>query len=566
MHGKPKYLTIAAAVMLGQGVLIAPGFVNGQTAYSAPCPAVSPDQLYRNVGGIDSCPVPLGEAELAALTDPFATALLQQGEIPGSLPHLDVLINSALGWRATVYVAGDGAHIPLDVASRTDPRYMRYIMTWGENEFDIQIAAVKFGAAEEIATLEIMALDESTGGFNYYVLGHQEGVDNPEQFLSWAGHTNQAFEPETQNEGCFACHHNGQLLMKEIETPWANWNSQRFWMSASMVSPEMASEPYFVTRRGAEVLDAAIRGHTQNYYDNWFAERIEYDGDDAYVSDVSSMLRYLFTDTTVNFKTSDVASAYDLAGPPGADIRALPPRDTFLADSILRDTLRINYTGLSLTLDREAYDAFLRDHNYRLRGTPGFDVTAEPVYEFPGTSYFAYMIPQISHEDIYVIQQLLRHRIVPEQFVASALMVDFPNPLFSEARGSLMEYANLIGDGLIINGESTVFEDFLAELEMGGAETCRGEILECSPEDQFMYYMWLDEDEWRTVMGMHLQSYVTDIASLPADQQVDYLMSYAAIQRDRLAATAPLCNLIEHGLLFPTHTISEMPRCPGSGD
>lgn len=79
--------------------------------------------------------------------------------------------------------------------------------------------------------VEVMALDQTTGLYNFYLFSPQgisrfykdESGTVLERTLTRSG-TSQP-RPPAERERCFACHVNGGPLMNELSDPWTNWVS-----------------------------------------------------------------------------------------------------------------------------------------------------------------------------------------------------------------------------------------------------------------------------------------------------------------------------------------------------
>jgi hypothetical protein len=538
------------------------------TLESEKCPAVVQNKIYRIIDGLDKCITPLSDSDIEKLNDPFAKGVLRQGIFPLLTEDINQAIVDKLGYSPTVYFAGEGAQIPTTVASREEPRGLRYNITWGPNENESKIMLAKLAPAtpktKSLSFIEVVSFDDQSKEYNYYILEPQVDADNaPPYVWAWAGSTSMARQPQTMGKGCFRCHHNGVPIMREIELPWNNWQSQRANISAQFLPEEVASENVFLQRRGAEVFEQVIRSNFQNYYRNWLGQRIRKEGGTTNISDVDKMLRYLTTNTTVNFKSSDVQSDPHNTSPEGLDIAGVPPKDTFLSDTLLQTTLGLDYSTLSVKFPRQEYDEYLKNHDFKLVGTKGFLRDSEKAYESPGSTYFAFYLPQVAAEDIYVAQKLLQSKVVTPKFVAALLMVDYKNPLFSDKRASLQKYAKQITSGKIVDGVSSVPGDFAAKVKETGAKACNADNFDaCSAEEQFLYTWELPDEQWKQLTAKRLQGYVDSVANLEPNQRLYRLMGWSIKQRARFASTAPYCNFFESRLFFPESNVSYYPSCP----
>ncbi len=546
-------------------------------AFSAPaatnvsCEPVVQGKMYRFIEGLDSCLIPLSDSELETLNDPFVKEILGEGSYPVTAQDIDGIIKEKLGYTPAVYFAGEGAQIPTTVAARDLPRGLRYSITWGETENDSKIMLAKlspaFNEIEDLGLIEIVSYDQQSKEYDYYFLTPQIGYSYDSSVSpyvwAWSGKTSNAQQAETIGQGCFRCHHNGVPIMREIELPWSNWQSQRANISSEFLPEEVASESLFLQRRGAEVFEQVIRSNFQKYYRDWIKERYQREGGTINVSDVDEMLRHVITNTTINFKSSDVQSRGQDASPADSDIAGVPPNDTFLADTLLQTTLKLDYSPLSVKLPRQQYDRYVRKHEYELVGTKGFLRDSEKAYEYKGSTYFAFYVPQMAAEDIYVTQTLLRSKILSDKFVASLLMVDFKNPLFSKKRASLEKYAKEVTTGQIVSGVSSIPDDFAAKIKETGTKACDNDNFDaCSAESQFLSTWELPDDEWRQLTADRLQAHVDSIENLKPRKRLYRLMGWSIKQRDRFAHTLPYCNFFESRLLFPETNVSELASCP----
>jgi hypothetical protein len=555
------------------GTWFAPMVARSDTLASANCQPVEIGKIYRFLEGQDSCLTPMSDSDIENLTDPFAKDVLRPGNYPRSAKGINQTIKEKLGYEPTTYYVGEGAQIPTTVASRDLPRGLRYTVTWGANENDSKIMMAKLVSTnpetEPLSLIEVMSFDDRTKTYNYYFLRPQEpdfeASENNPMVWAWTGNTSHAQKPQTIGQGCFRCHHNGVPIMREIELPWNNWQSQRATISSTVVPEKVVGDAFFLQRRGAEVLEQVIRSDFQSYYSNWLRERIRKKDDGTInISDVDKMLRHLTTNTTVNFKSSDVQSDRQNASGEKIDfLTGIPPKDTFLADTLFQTALKLDYSPLAVNLPRDKYEEYLKNHEFKLVGTKGFTRDSEKAYEYPGSTYFAFYLPQVAAEDIYVTNRLLSSKIVTDKFVAALLMVDYKNPLFSDKRASLQKYAQQITTGTLAKGVSSVPEDFVAKIKETGAKACNADNFDaCSAEDQFLYTWELPDDQWKQLTAKRLQGYVDSVANLEPNERLYRLMGWSIKQRARFASTAPFCNFFESRLLFPESNVSYYPSCP----
>ncbi|MDF0556152.1 hypothetical protein [Kamptonema sp. UHCC 0994] len=562
------------------------------------CNPIVPDKLYRYIATLDSCLTPMSDREIQKqLNDPFAIALLRQGIFPANAEAISQAIaDSNLGYSQTSYVVGEGFQIPLTTASREAPRSLRYVVTWGVDENDAQIMLGTLAPASQSSVNDIISWDTKANKYNFYALRHQVEDPTSPQAWSWAGDSTLAPQPPTMKKNCFNCHHNGLPIMKELEIPWNNWHSDRAAIASTIVPTAVANESFFQQRRGAKIFESVIRANFQNYYSHWLETRIRKQNDTIEISDVDRMLRHLTVNTTINLKSSNVQSDKENTSPgenhrdleklnfsanktrvsdvsletpnlvPEVDVTGVPPTDTFLSDTIFQSFLGLDYSSLSVTFSREDYDAYLKDKNFALVGTKSSKREDIPLYRYAGSTYFAYFVPQISAEDIYITRLLLNSQILTDKFVASILMVDYKNPLFSEKRARLQKYAQKIPKAKIVNGVSNIPGNFAAKIK-AVAKACKAENFDtCSAEEQFLYTWELPDNQWQQLTSVRLQAYVDSFANLEPDKQLDRLMRLSIEQSDRFASTLPFCKLFEFKSLIPETDFSQLSPCQTTAD
>ena len=567
---------------------------NDQQPISVNCDRIVPYKIYRYIATLDKCLTPMSDREIEKqLNDPFATGLLRQGIFPPNAEAIShAIADSNLGYSQTSYVVGEGFQIPINTISREAPRSIRYVITWGVNEKDAQIMLGTLAPASQSSVNDIISWDAKVNKYNFYALRHQ--VNDPTSPLawSWAGDSTLAPQPPTIRKSCFNCHHNGLPIMKELEIPWNNWHSVRAVISSSIVPIAVAKERFFQQRRGAEILETVIRGNLQNYYRHWIKVRLHKQGNTIEVSDVDQMLHHLTANTTINLKSSNIQSDRENTSPSEnyrdleklrfpldkdvsdssapspnkkeeVDVTGIPPVDTFLSDTIFQSLLGLDYTSLSVTLSRKNYDAYLKKRNFALVGTKSSKRGDMPLYRHDGSTYFAYFVPQVSAEDIYVTQQLLKANILTDKFVAAILMVDFKNPAFSEKRARLQKYAKQIPKGKIVNGVNIALNNFVNKIK-AIVKPCNPENFDiCSAEEQFLYTWELPQNQWKQLTSDRLQTYVDSFTNLEANEQLERLMELSIKQSDRFASTLPFCKLFEFTGLIPETNLSEVPPCQG---
>ncbi len=531
-----------------------------------PCPAVNADQIYRFVRGIDRCMTQMPAAEIGTeLNDPWATLVLRRnaggsGVWPASVTEIVNAINAAaqgqnLSYQQNSYMIGEGSQVPASIAPRDGNRDLRYVIAWGPAG---QTPVIFLSAAPEgvqpagtpAPFLQVISFDPQKKVFNYYqYVNNSQVSDAPSsddvKTWSWAGDSTHARGQQTTGEGCFGCHLNGSLNMKELTPPWNNWHSPQGAISSANVPQAVAQDPLFTGLQGADKFQVLFQGAQFNFSRNWVSKSVS--GGD--VSGAPELLRRLILTTTVNFAASQTRT--QAAG----DVTALP-KDFFLYDSALNGVLALNYAVPPLNIPRAEYDAFVRSNHFALVNTAG---NGEPDYLQPGDTFFAFYVPVPAFEDTKTIQQLIQQRVVSQQFVAAVLMVDFQNPVFSPTRASLMQYAERIGAAKTAPDPAdapTQFAALVGEAASNQPPCDTSQVFNCTAEQQFLFYY---QSDWRARSTAQINSYLQSVGSrLTGAQGVDDYMTLAVSRRTQYANYPLVCNLREFDLQLPCTSLGNV--------
>jgi hypothetical protein len=169
--------------------------------------------------------------------------------------------------------------------------------------------------------------------------------------------------------------------------------------------------------------------------ERWTQDRFTKVARDGVLSKAPDAFRQLFTTTTINLVSSQQQSATAKAGGK-LDV----PREIFFNQDLLVPLLQTGDAALppSLTTNPtvlgEHYLAAVQECGVSLvgQGPNGQSVT------IPGDSFFALITPEAAFEDIAVAQRLVQIDVVTARLVCCVAMVDYPNPIFSPRRASLL--------------------------------------------------------------------------------------------------------------------------------
>ncbi len=535
----------------------------GRTFLAAPsCTPIVGGKIYRFVDGIDKCLTPISDSEITQkLNDGFAKNLLRQGSFPNSVDAITTAVMGAgMNLQQANYVVGEGSQIPTTVADRDEPRNLRYVLSWGATPTSAQIF-LSAAPGGNSSFLQVIAWDTQARTFNFYEFREQVGQGNgtSTKVWSWAGESAIAQAKETIGHGCFDCHHNGVVIMKELNVPWNNWQSQQSTISPLVVPLAVAQEKFFRNSNGAEVLERAIRSGFQTYYRGWLSDRYQKQGETIRLKDVDLMLRRLTTNTTVNFISSGIQSSGNNTSPPQKDVSGIP-NDLFLWDSALRTALNLNYTIPNIVFKRQDYDNFLDTNKVKLVQSDFNKPDGSPLYQQDGSTYFSFFVPVPSAEDLYLLTQMRSTKIVSDKFIAAILMVDFQNPVFSAKRVSLQQYAQGLTTGTIVAGVSSVPTDFAAKLRTVAATQSSCDAANnfdlCTAEQQFLYAWNLPDDSWKSTLGARIQAYLDKFNSLSPAELLSAISTSVAQRQKQFQSQPTIGNLDEFSLLLPVSNLT----------
>jgi hypothetical protein len=439
--------------------------------------ATAAEQIHRFVIGIDQAPRPMTKEEIAdELNDPFAVLLLRKGNFPET--HLEVLRgidkatpDSSPLRRQMSFVVGEGSQITFSDKTKNVRRGLRLSITRGrDTEIDVMVSTDASGDPDD-RFLQVMGWDEKNGVFHYYE--RKNGI------WVWAGNSTHALDPKSRGRGPFDSHVNGSLVMKELKAPWTHWHSVDASVPPEVFPPNdpARKDPLFTRRSGGEVFEArVVRPGVRRWTERRFQRTAAADGT---VQQVRALMEQLFVTTTVNLVSSFGESR---TVTPGGDL-GLP--STFFVDADGLGDLGLPTPFLSvrgkLYLDAlKKFDVALVDGGFRQ----------------PGDTHFAFLVPERAFEDLDVVKKCLEVRLLSDRFVGCALMVDFPNPVFSPRRARLLAH---VPKTFAKSGNETLAQQIAAAIEAAGGAAG-------SPEREFLD-LWQRGNGWRAEASKRLRAY-----------------------------------------------------------
>lgn len=488
--------------------------------------------VHRFILGSDDRPNKLSPQEATQqLGDRFAQLVLLNGVFPRNAGEVLNAIEQAVpaGDPLRVqqfFLVGEGTQIAPAPGVAVN-RNLRFLATVGEGPGgpDIMVSALH----PDHGTVELMAWDLATGGFNYY------RTVGPGNAWVFAGNSRHALAAPTRDNGPFESHKSGHFLMKELRLPWVHWDSPTARAVPSIFAEEgLLDHPWIANLApgGAYTLeeDVAIPA-----IQRWTKARLE-----ALVSGSSGetprrVLEQVLTTLTVNLASSNTSS---VAAAAGAVPRVDLPETFFVDAAALSGVLGLASPPRPF-VPSTVYAESLRTFDVRL--------TDDDRFERPGDTHFAFVVPERAFEDTDTLRQAIERGIVSRRLAACLLMVDFPNPIFSGKRQRLLEHMPDVAFG-----ETDDFSQAAGDaVRDSAAATQPG-----TPEHEFAR-LWNAGEDFKGPFDALLQDYYTAFAGRLATQEgFDSYVRLAESRRDRVKAMP----IAESPLLFSRTNIPSRER------
>ncbi|KPI20631.1 hypothetical protein OV450_0097 [Actinobacteria bacterium OV450] len=436
--------------------------------------ALEPGRLYRRVSGRDDRPRPVSDEELAQLGDPMAVTFFRVGRYPTTVQELLSALPATAAASLKVYLVSEAGQIsPLAIGERD----MRFAITTAVDGTEVDLlVSTQAGGDPGQGFLQVAGWDSVARVFNFYARFGSSWV--------WAGNSWDALEPDSRGKGCFDSHVNGSAVMKELRIPWINWQSERATIRLADDDP-LRHDQLFQQVIGAERLELTVRF----LITRWTAARLAEVTANGVVDHPDRLLRHLFTSTTVNLTSTDRQSSTITADSGELTL----PTGFWLNQDVLFDDLRLFTQASPPRAQAAGYLAGLTRFGFRLE---------EKISGFsqPGDTFFAFVVPEAAHEDNEVIRQMVRKGLISARFAACVLMVDFPNPVFSPARGLLMRYVPTTPV------KAAKLCDTVTQAILDAARTRN--LPADSPEARFAAHWQVPEDTWQSVFGQRVDAYL----------------------------------------------------------
>lgn len=426
----------------------------GDEAKSAP--------LFSFILGIDQHPRPMVRSEIESLGDFFTQQILLKDNNPLTLLELIDHISNLKGEhnlaiRKMFLVAEGGQH------HLNNPDFemnARLAFTWQKSNStppDLLLSTVPSLNSTE-SLLQVIAWSTKDNAFHFFERKH--GV------WGWAGNSFHALNPASRGKGPFDSHINGGLVMKELKFPWAHWHSQSSTISRANFAKdsEFNTHPIFGISNGAEELEPIVKTGIRR----WTQSRIKEDIKNTWFENFPAYFRQILTPTSVNLASSST------------EFRRAEKKVLGLPTSFFMDIDCLEFAATSIDPLTEAIPAGKLELNgdlYKKQALAlNMHIVTDEGISLKGDTHFCFLVPERAFEDLEVARQLVENGVLSARILLCLLMVDFPNPVESEKRASLLKYCP----------QSIAFQNGVSNFDDSWITAMRAsDLIVGSPEEEF---------------------------------------------------------------------------------
>jgi hypothetical protein len=429
-----RQIAIALGRVLVAIALFSLIWFQGAAAYAQPAPTKPP--LLKQFKNTDT-PQPMTDAEKAQLQDPFFQLVLKNNTDAKDLTAINNLLKPQ---SQELFVVDERiAESALKVGNNSSIRrgIMTVSGTTNQQKLDNNVLFSVLFTPDTFPTanfIEIMGWDEKNGVYNYYKL--EKSANETTSSWRFRGSSKDADKLTAEQRGatCLRCHINGGTVMKELVTPWNNWESGfspvAYLRRGSGAWPIVgnASSPFSKNQLADAygLQDNVIQPTITRFNETRIKALKSADGQT--VTDARRLLKPLFTTTEFNLMSSFQLSAFHPFSRPTTNTSDINIPDSFFFNSNLISSVFDIFETFSdfSNISRRDYAHLLQQTKTALND------------KVPGDTNFAWFGPEASFMDNDFVRQLVSGNTVPKQFAAAALAVDIENPVFSSKRAKLL--------------------------------------------------------------------------------------------------------------------------------
>jgi hypothetical protein len=237
------------------------------------------------------------------------------------------------------------------------------------------------------------------------------------------------------------------------------------------------------------------------------------------------------TTTTVNIVTTKEESKSIIE-----ESRVRIPETFFFNKDVLLDVLElepsitpIHFKGVHYLESLEKFNFYIGDDSFR----------------FKGDTHFAFLTPEPSFEDVNLVSLLIQKGIVSKKFIASLLMIDFTNPVYSNKREQLLKYfpqkESILNNSIEFN--------FISEIQK--SPNCK---IQGTSEFLFLSNYQLHDENWKKEFEQRIERFFIKLHYFVETKEGFYDLTRLAESRRREFRKT---NLAEFRLTTPITNIPE---------
>jgi hypothetical protein len=195
----------------------------------------------------------------------------------------------------------------------------------------------------------------------------------------------------------------------------------------------------------------------------------------------------------------------------------------------LPQTFFVDSEALTETLGLQAPPAFAVAGQLYSESLQTFAVKLDDEQGFasPGDTHFAFVIPERASEDQETLREAIRIGLITDRLAACLLMTDFPNPVYSARRASLLRHVPT--NAQVAAGQSDFSQQTADTILAAAANAPEG-----SPEREFAE-RWGAGNGWKDAFNTLLGNYYAAVTNqLQSQAGFDAYFRLAESRRDRV--------------------------------
>lgn len=498
-------------------------------------PVLKSNQIYRNIVGIDSQPVEMVSQEIEMKLKDSFFKLIKGKSFPLSLRAiLEIARKDQFSVR--FYKIAEGGMVDLSITPPPVRTFRIAVALFPQGSAEPAIFVSTASHVDDVGDvfLQLMSWDPENKVMNFYARDFGTWI--------WAGTSQHALEKETRGKGPFCGHPNGSPQMKELKAPWSHWHSMQATLDEDILpanDPLRVNSPF----QAAELFDASdleklIRGGISR----WNKVRVQnaLARQPKTILQLPHLFRQFLTTTMINLVSSSKESN---EGDAATDTELPLPVTFFLNVESFR-ALALPGPFQNTTTIKALYAKCLEKYHVEQDDGAGFTLA--------GDTHFAFLVPETAQDDIDLLKEVIRRGILSERLAASLLMVDFPNPVYSEKRGQLMKY---VPEFLDLASDETSFAEAFEKVFVKAVKDSEQANIEGSVESEFLQ-MWetAQQADWKTTFNGTLKQFKTKIDEMAKTEEgLDAIFRLAESRRWSFKQTP----LFEFPLTLPKTNIPE---------